>query len=298
MVKGHAGLGRDRAGEHGLAGAWRAKEQDAARHTCAQRAEVLRVAQELDRLGQLELGLLATGDVLQPDVVGRRRHHGDGVLGCRRGLGRTARHDRGEALSAAQLEQTRRAHAQEQHRQQPDHHRQEADVEGVAHGVPGAGLAGCASVDRRPRLRCQQVAIAKCDQRCRRVNRVRREVDGGELARVRSGDQAWLVLGIARDGDRDHLAVVDLRLQLTEGPAHVVVGGGRKRDRRIRRRAKEEGTEYDTDTRDGQGARQPQPSMARNVALEPEEQSAHLPHQCRLTRDRGDCKARAPPGPV
>ncbi len=69
VVEGHARLSGDGAGEHGLAGAWRAEEQNAARHTRAQRAEVLRVAQELDRLGQLELGLFAAGDVGQADVT-------------------------------------------------------------------------------------------------------------------------------------------------------------------------------------------------------------------------------------
>ena len=67
VVEGHAGLGRDRAGEHRLAGARRAVEQDAARHSCAQRAEAFRVAQELDRLGQLELGFFAAGDIRQMD---------------------------------------------------------------------------------------------------------------------------------------------------------------------------------------------------------------------------------------
>ena len=39
VVEGHACLIGYGAGQHGLARAWRAKEQDAARHTCAQGAE-------------------------------------------------------------------------------------------------------------------------------------------------------------------------------------------------------------------------------------------------------------------
>ena len=58
-----AGLARDGLGEQRLAGAGRAVQQDALRHLRAERAEALRVAQELDDLGQLGLGLVGAGDV-------------------------------------------------------------------------------------------------------------------------------------------------------------------------------------------------------------------------------------------
>ena len=63
-----AGLGGDRAGEHRLAGAGRAVEQDAARDRRAEACEALGLAQEVDGLGQLVLRLVAAGDVVEPDV--------------------------------------------------------------------------------------------------------------------------------------------------------------------------------------------------------------------------------------
>ena len=66
VVERDAGLGRDRAGEHRLAGARRAVQHDPARDPGAELVEALGRLQELDRLGQLELGL----------VTRRRRRRG------------------------------------------------------------------------------------------------------------------------------------------------------------------------------------------------------------------------------
>ena len=63
VVERDAGLGGDGPGEHRLAGAGRAVEHDPARDPGAERAEALGRAEELDRLGQLELRLVAAGDV-------------------------------------------------------------------------------------------------------------------------------------------------------------------------------------------------------------------------------------------
>ena len=81
VVERNAGLGRDGAGEHRLAGAGRAVQHDPARDPRAELVEALGRPQELDRLGQLELRLVTAGDVGQAD--GRCRRF--------RGLGRGRR---------------------------------------------------------------------------------------------------------------------------------------------------------------------------------------------------------------
>ena len=58
------GLVRGRLGEQRLAGAGRAVQQDALRHGGAELAEPLRVAQEVDDLAQLLLGLVGARDVV------------------------------------------------------------------------------------------------------------------------------------------------------------------------------------------------------------------------------------------
>ena len=68
-----AGLVRDGLGQQRLAGAGRAVEQDALRHLGAELLEALRVAQELDDLLQLGLGLVGAGDVVPADRRLRRR---------------------------------------------------------------------------------------------------------------------------------------------------------------------------------------------------------------------------------
>jgi aminoglycoside/choline kinase family phosphotransferase len=67
VVKRNTRLRGDGTREHRFARAGRSIEQDPARHSGAQRAEALWIAQELDRLGELQLGLLATRDVVEAD---------------------------------------------------------------------------------------------------------------------------------------------------------------------------------------------------------------------------------------
>jgi hypothetical protein len=65
----HLGLAGDRLGEQRLAGAGRADHQHAARDAAAELLELGRVAQELDQLLDLFLGLVAAGDVGEGDRV-------------------------------------------------------------------------------------------------------------------------------------------------------------------------------------------------------------------------------------
>jgi hypothetical protein len=67
--EGHPRLASDGAGEQGLAGARRADEQRALRDLAAEARELLRVAQELDDLLELLLGLVDTGDVVEGDLA-------------------------------------------------------------------------------------------------------------------------------------------------------------------------------------------------------------------------------------
>ena len=65
--EGHARLAGDGAGEQGLAGSGRADQQHAARDPRAERVELLGVLEELDHLGQLLLGLVHAGHVVEGD---------------------------------------------------------------------------------------------------------------------------------------------------------------------------------------------------------------------------------------
>ncbi len=65
----HIGLARDGAGEQRLAGAGRADQQRAARDTPAELLKLLRIAQELDDLLQVFLGLIDSGNVIEGDAA-------------------------------------------------------------------------------------------------------------------------------------------------------------------------------------------------------------------------------------
>ncbi len=94
VMERHAGLAGDRAGKHRLAGAGRAVQHDPARDPRAEQVEALGRAEEIDRLCQLELGLVAAGDV----VEGRDHPDGGVLRGVARRSGvRVGRHDRREA---------------------------------------------------------------------------------------------------------------------------------------------------------------------------------------------------------
>ncbi len=69
--EGHVGFARDGARGQRLAGAGRADQQHAARNPAAELLELLRVAQELDDLLQVFLGLVDAGDVLEGDAARR-----------------------------------------------------------------------------------------------------------------------------------------------------------------------------------------------------------------------------------
>ena len=68
-----AGLVRDGLGEQRLAGAGRAVEQDALRDLRAEPLEALGVAQELDDLLKLVLGLVGAGDLVPARWAASRR---------------------------------------------------------------------------------------------------------------------------------------------------------------------------------------------------------------------------------
>ncbi len=65
----HVGFARDRARDQRLAGAGRADQQHAARNPPAQALEFAGIAQELDDLLQVLLGLVDAGDVLEGDAA-------------------------------------------------------------------------------------------------------------------------------------------------------------------------------------------------------------------------------------
>ena len=65
--EGHAGLAGHGAREQGLAGAWRAHEEHAARDARAQGVELLGVLEELHDLLELRLGLIHAGHVAECD---------------------------------------------------------------------------------------------------------------------------------------------------------------------------------------------------------------------------------------
>ena len=67
----HVGFAGDRARDQRLAGAGRADQQHAARNLAAEALEFSGVAQELDDLLQVLLGLVDAGDVLERDAAMR-----------------------------------------------------------------------------------------------------------------------------------------------------------------------------------------------------------------------------------
>ena len=72
----HVRLAGDGAGEQRLAGARRADQQHALRDLAAEALELLRVAQELDDLLELLLGLVDAGDVVEGDAARPSRSAG------------------------------------------------------------------------------------------------------------------------------------------------------------------------------------------------------------------------------
>ena len=109
----HVGLAGDGAREQRLAGAGRADQQRAARDAAAEPLEFLRVAQELDDLLQVVLGLVDAGDVLEG--------HAAVPLGQQLRLGLAEAH--GASAARLHLAHEEDPHADEQqHREPGDQH--------------------------------------------------------------------------------------------------------------------------------------------------------------------------------
>ena len=105
----HVGFARDGARQQRLAGAGRADQQHAARDLAAQPLELLRVAQELDDLLEIFLGLVDAGHVLEGDAAMR--------LGQQLGLGLAEAH--GAAGAGLHLAHEEYPDAEDQHHRQP-----------------------------------------------------------------------------------------------------------------------------------------------------------------------------------
>ena len=125
----HVGLAGDGAREQRLAGAGRADQQRAARNAAAKPLELLRIAQELDDLLQVGLGLVDAGHVLEGDAAV--------ALGQQLGLRLAEAH--GAAAARLHLAHEEDPHAdQQQHGEPVDQHAQ--DRGHVLLGRPGRDL--------------------------------------------------------------------------------------------------------------------------------------------------------------
>ena len=102
--EGHARLAGDGARQQGLAGARRADQQGALGNLAAQALELARIFQEVDDFGQLVLGFVDPGHVLEGDAVL--------VLGQQAGLGLAEAH--GPARPALHLTHEEDPHAHQQ----------------------------------------------------------------------------------------------------------------------------------------------------------------------------------------
>ncbi len=177
----HVGFARHRASGQRLTGAGRADQQHAARDTPAELLEFLRIAQELDDLLQIFLGLVDAGDVLEGDAALR--------LGQQLGF-RLAKSHR---LAGAALHLARHIdpHAEEQQQ------RQTIDKQGQHPGI---------AIGRRLGRDRNALVIEVLHQ-----HRIARRV-GLERAAI------LVVAGNVRtrDGDVANVAAIDLGQQLAE----------------------------------------------------------------------------------
>ena len=178
----HVGLAGDGARQKRLAGAGRADQQHAARDAPAQPLELLRVAQELDDLLEVFLGLVDAGDVLEGDAAVR--------------LGEQLRLRLAEAerLAAGPLHL---AHEEDPHRQDEEH-REPGDQHAEQRLAAFAGRLGG---DRHA------LVFKLADQR-RVLRRVGLE---GRAVGIAAGDL------LAGDDDAAHVALVDLADELRIG---------------------------------------------------------------------------------
>src|SRR6185437_11732092 len=109
----HLGLARDGLGQQGLAGTGWAHHQHAARDLAAQLLELGRIAQELDQLADLLLGLVATGHVVEVDL--------DLVLALQLGPRTAEAHRTTPAAAGLHLAHEPDEHANYQQHRQPAH---------------------------------------------------------------------------------------------------------------------------------------------------------------------------------
>ncbi len=135
--EGDPGLGCGRSGEHRLAGPGRSEQEQAARDAGPQSAEALRELQELDDLGQLELGLITAGDV------------GEAHRPCdRTGVAvQTADVGRQNDLVVARCLAAEPVPAEDHHRND-EHDPQHGELHDAAQGIGGLGAGAGHAVGR------------------------------------------------------------------------------------------------------------------------------------------------------
>ena len=80
--EGYTGFASDGFGQHGLAGARRADEEDAFRHLGPDFGVFIGMVEKIDNFRQVFLGFIFTGDVIEMDAVSRRDIDLDLVLGA------------------------------------------------------------------------------------------------------------------------------------------------------------------------------------------------------------------------
>ena len=228
-----------------------------------ERAEPLRGPEELDRLGQLELRLVAAGDVGEGDsgrrAVRRRRRRRGVALGGRREDRREPRADvaRPGALPTQDAHQEDR---EDREQGQREDHREDR-----AEGLGRAGSLGRArGLDGLPRLGRQEVAMPEVRECVHRLRAGHVERDADDLSVTQLGQQhrviGALVAGVARRGEGDDLAGIDVPLQWQQVPRSRV-GEGRPWPRRLTaawdRRQPEDSDRADDDdqARDAHGPR-------------------------------------------
>ncbi len=157
--EGNVRLAGDGAREQRLAGAGRSDQQHAARNPPAEALELLRVAQELDDLLQVLLGLVDAGDVLERHAPVRLRQK------------LRLRLAEAERLAAGALHL---AHEEDPHRQDEEH--REPRHQHADQRLPGLGRRLGGDLDavvlqpldqirvlRRERLECRAVRVASAD---------------------------------------------------------------------------------------------------------------------------------------
>ena len=225
-------LGRDGAGEHRLAGAGRAVEEDAARDRRPEAHEPLGLAQEVDDLGQLVLRLVAACDVLEPDVrcAGATRHARTRRAGARR----VDDGERGPPAATREAGDAGDAAAQEspdEDADRDDEHGRQDDAHDRSHGVGRRSEPrGCLGAG--PGLGGQRVLVAERREGTGGLGGVHAQGDGdeGSGGRLRNHRGAWRA-GLAGRRDSRDVARLEVSLEVEQRPCagrrEHRTGGGR-----------------------------------------------------------------------